>query len=88
MLWSTTRFQDIVNGGSGFTPRQLDDVRRVTMTFPDQTSVDYLRTLGVHNVLVLRDKIAGTPWEVSVDAPVDGLGITREEIGDVVVFRL
>ncbi|GIJ33774.1 hypothetical protein [Micromonospora sediminimaris] len=88
MLWSTTRFQDIVNGGSGFTPRQLDDVRRVTMTFPDQTSVDYLRTLGVHNVLVLRDEIAGTPWEVSVDAPVDGLGITREEIDDVVVFRL
>ncbi|MBX7269728.1 hypothetical protein KIF24_29405 [Micromonospora sp. Llam7] len=88
MLWSTTRFQDIVNGGSGFTPRQLDDVRRVTMTFPDQTSVDYLRTLGVHNVLVMRDQLAGTPWEVSVDAPVDGLGITREEIDQVVVFRL
>ncbi|GIJ08733.1 hypothetical protein ACFFMR_27575 [Micromonospora andamanensis] len=88
MLWSTTRFQDIVNGGSGFTPRQLNDVRRVAMTFPDQTSVDYLRTLRVHNVLVLRNKIAGTPWEVSVDAPVDGLGITREEIDDVVVFRL
>ncbi len=88
MLWSTTRFQDIVNGGSGFTPRQLDDVRRVTMAFPDQTSVDYLRTLGVHNVLILRDQIIGTPWEVSVDAPLDGLGITREEIGSVVVFRL
>lgn len=88
MLWSTTRFQDIVNGGSGFTPLQLKDVRRVAMTFPDQTSVDYLRTLGVRNVLVLRDKIAGTPWEVSVDAPVEGLGITREEIDSVVVFRL
>ncbi|GIJ81056.1 hypothetical protein SAMN05443287_107129 [Micromonospora phaseoli] len=88
MLWSTTRFQDIVNGGSGFVPRQLDDVRRVAMTFPDQTSVDYLRTLGVRNVLVMRDRIAGTPWEVSVDAPVDGLGITREEIDSVVVFRL
>ncbi|MEV6691326.1 hypothetical protein AB0M35_07645 [Micromonospora sp. NPDC051196] len=88
MLWSTTRFQDIVNGGSGFTPRQLADVRQVTMTFPDQTSVDYLRTLGVRNVLVLRDKIADTPWEVSVDAPLDGLGITREEMGSVILFRL
>ncbi|MFV2102212.1 hypothetical protein [Micromonospora sp. LOL_024] len=88
MLWSTTRFQDIVNGGSGFVPRQLEDVRRVTMTFPDQTSVDYLRTLGVRNVLVVRDQIAGTPWEISVDAPVDGLGITRDEIDSVVVFRL
>ncbi|MEV4662574.1 hypothetical protein AB0J85_11540 [Micromonospora echinofusca] len=88
MLWSTTRFQDVVNGGSGFTPRQLDDVRRVTLSFPDQVSVDYLRVLGVRNVLLMRDHIAGTPWEITVDAPVDGLGITREEIGDVVVYRL
>ncbi|BCJ59453.1 hypothetical protein [Micromonospora endophytica] len=88
MLWSTTRFQQIVNGGSGFTPRQLDEVRRVTMSFPDQTSIDYLRTLSVRNVLVLRDQVTGTPWEISIDAPVDHLGITREEIGTVVVFRL
>ncbi|MFV2112166.1 hypothetical protein ACFHW0_07460 [Micromonospora sp. LOL_025] len=88
MLWSTTRFQDVVNGGSGFTPQQLDDVRRVTLSFPDQVSVDYLRVLGVRNVLLMRDQIAGTPWEITVDAPVDGLGITREEIGDVVVYRL
>ncbi|WTF86302.1 hypothetical protein OH732_01405 [Micromonospora globbae] len=88
MLWSTTHFQDVVNGGSGFTPRQLDDVRRVTQTFPDQVSVDYLRTLGVRNVVLLRDQIAGTPWEMSVDTPVDSLGITREEIGSAVVYRL
>ncbi|WP_233512298.1 hypothetical protein [Micromonospora deserti] len=88
MLWSTTHFQDVVNGGSGFTPRQLDDVRRVSISFPDQTSVDYLRTLGVRNVLLMRDQVAGTPWEITIDVPVDGLGITREEIGDVVVYRL
>ncbi|SCL60588.1 hypothetical protein GA0070606_3297 [Micromonospora citrea] len=88
MLWSTTKFQDIVNGGSGFTPRQLDEVRRVSLSFPDQTSVDYLRVLGVRNVLLMRDQIAGTPWEVTIDAPVDGLGITREEMGQVVVYRL
>ncbi|MFY1597258.1 hypothetical protein [Micromonospora sp. WMMD737] len=88
MLWSTSRFQDVVNGGSGFTPRQLDDVRRVTLAFPDQTSVDYLRVLGVRNVLLMREHIAGTPWEVTVDAPVDGLGITREEMGNIVVYRL
>ncbi|MFJ8685936.1 hypothetical protein [Micromonospora wenchangensis] len=88
MLWSTTRFQQVVNGGSGFTPKQLDDVRRVSATFPDQTSVDYLRTLGVRNVVVLRDQIVGTPWEVTVDAPVDQLGITRQQVGNAVVFRL
>ncbi|MEU1884156.1 hypothetical protein ABZ491_01560 [Micromonospora rifamycinica] len=88
MLWSTSRFQQVVNGGSGFTPKQLDDVRRVTAAFPDQTSVDYLRTLGVRDVVVLRDQIAGTPWEVTVDAPVDQLGITRQQVGNAVVFRL
>ncbi|MEU5938912.1 hypothetical protein ABZ807_06925 [Micromonospora sp. NPDC047548] len=88
MLWSTSGFPDMVNGGSGFTPVQLDEVRRVTLAFPDQTSVDYLRTLGVRNVVLLRDQIVGTPWEVTVNAPVDQLGITREEVGDAVVFRL
>jgi hypothetical protein len=88
MLWTTSRFQDVVNGGSGFTPTQLDDVRRVTAAFPDDTSVRYLRTLGVRHVVLLRDQIVGTPWETTVDAPVDQLGITREEIGDAVVFRL
>ncbi|MEU8371518.1 hypothetical protein AB0C22_00130 [Micromonospora sp. NPDC048894] len=88
MLWSTSRFQQVVNGGSGFTPKQLDDVRRVTAAFPDQTSVDYLRTLGVRNVVVLRDQIVGTPWEVTVDAPVEQLGITRQQVGNAVVFRL
>lgn len=88
MLWSTTHFQDIVNGGSGFTPTLLEDVREVTTAFPDQASVEYLRTLGVRNVLIPRDLVAGTPWEISIDAPVDGLGIIREEIGNVVVYRL
>ncbi|MGK5441196.1 hypothetical protein ACSNN7_05120 [Micromonospora sp. URMC 105] len=88
MLWSTSTFPDVVNGGSGFTPTQLDEVRRVTLAFPDQTSVDYLRTLGVRNVVLLRDQIVGTPWEVTVNSPVDQLGITREEVGDAVVFRL
>ncbi|MEV0153455.1 hypothetical protein AB0H57_06895 [Micromonospora sp. NPDC050686] len=88
MLWSTTRFQDVVNGGSGFTPTQLDEVRRVTLAFPDQVSVDYLRALGVRNVVLLRDHLAGTPWERVVDNPVDGLGVTRSEVGSAVVYRL
>ncbi|MFF0368738.1 hypothetical protein [Micromonospora sp. NPDC005087] len=88
MLWSTSGFPDVVNGGSGFTPRQLDDVRRVTQSFPDQTSVDYLRTFGVRTVVLLRGQVAGTPWEITIDAPVDLLGITRQEIDGAVVYRL
>ncbi|GGO07087.1 hypothetical protein [Micromonospora parathelypteridis] len=88
MLWSTSGFPDVVNGGSGFTPRQLDDVRRVSQSFPNQTSVDYLRTLGVRTVVLLRGQVAGTPWEISIDTPVDSLGITREDVGSAVVYRL
>ncbi|MEV0213074.1 hypothetical protein [Micromonospora sp. NPDC050695] len=88
MLWSTSGFPDVVNGGSGFTPRQLDDVRRVSQSFPDQTSVDYLRTLGVRAVVLLRGQVPGTPWEITIDAPVESLGITRQDVGDAVVYRL
>ncbi|SCL15786.1 hypothetical protein GA0070624_0823 [Micromonospora rhizosphaerae] len=88
MLWSTSRFQDMVNGGSGFTPDTLARVREVTLAFPDTASVEYLRGLGVRNVVVLRDQLAGSPWERVVDNPVDGLGITREEVGSAVVYRL
>ncbi|MEU1395408.1 hypothetical protein ABZ403_04975 [Micromonospora zamorensis] len=88
MLWSTSGFPDVVNGGSGFTPRQLDDVRRVSQSFPDQTSVDYLRTLGVRSVVLLRGQVVGTPWEITIDAPVDSLGISRQDVGDAVVYRL
>ncbi|MFF5177101.1 hypothetical protein ACFY2Q_03620 [Micromonospora sp. NPDC000316] len=88
MLWSTSGFPDVVNGGSGFTPRQLDEVRRVSQSFPNQTSVDYLRTLGVRTVVLLRGQVAGTPWEITIDAPVESLDITRQEVGDAVVYRL
>ncbi|WP_235966233.1 hypothetical protein [Micromonospora rubida] len=88
MLWSTSKFQDMVNGGSGFTPVRQAEIRQVAESFPDQASVTYLRDLGVRNVVVLRDQIAGTPWETTIDVPVDALGITREEVGGAVVYRL
>ncbi|SCF43313.1 hypothetical protein [Micromonospora mirobrigensis] len=88
MLWTTTKFQQVVNGGSGFTPDQLDRVRGLTLNFPDAASVQQLRDLGVRNVVLLRDQLAGTPWERVVDTPVHQLGIAREEAAGVVVFRL
>ncbi|MGN9908016.1 hypothetical protein ACTMTJ_10755 [Phytohabitans sp. LJ34] len=88
MLWSTTRFQPVVNGGSGFTPVRQERTREAAKTFPDQASVDYLRELGVKTVVMLRDELDGTPWQAAVDLPVDGLGIQREEIGDTIVYRL
>nr|WP_246278592.1 hypothetical protein [Phytohabitans rumicis] len=88
MLWSTTRFQPVVNGGSGFTPTGQAETREITQTFPDQASVDYLRELGVKTVVLLRDQLVDTPWQAAVDMPVDALGIQREVVGNTIVFHL
>ncbi|MFJ8581498.1 hypothetical protein [Micromonospora sp. NPDC093277] len=88
MLWSTSRFQDMVNGGSGFTPTSQARVRDASVRFPDPFSVDYLRQLGVKTVVVVTGRLNGTPWEGILDRPVDGLGVTREEVDGAVVYRL
>jgi hypothetical protein len=88
MLWTTDRFEPVVNGASGFLPGTLAQVRQATRTFPDADSVSYLRTLGVETVVVLADRAIGTDWERALFATGDGLGITREEIGRSVVFDL
>jgi hypothetical protein len=88
MLWSTDGFPKIVNGLSGFTPASTEQLRTGTYNFPDPASVTLLRESGVRTVVVLPERIAGTPWAEVVNRPVDGLGITRQQIGDAVVFSL
>jgi hypothetical protein len=88
MMWSTDRFVPLVNGGSGFLPRSLTQTRQVTQSFPDAHSVEYLRSLGVATVIVLPDRVIGTPWEGARHATGAEFGVTREEIGDSIVFHL
>ncbi|MBX6751415.1 MAG: hypothetical protein IRY85_17420 [Micromonosporaceae bacterium] len=88
MLWTTDGFPPVVNGLSGFTPATQAEIRSQTERFPDRASVDLLRRYGVRTVVVLRDRVAGTPWANAPDAPVDGLGLTRTEIGEAVVYSL
>ena len=54
----------------------------------DPASIALLRDYGVRTVVVLRDRVPGTPWASAPDAPIDGLGITRIEIDQAVVFSL
>ena len=90
MLWSTTKFQKMVNGNSGFYPTDQTHTRDVVKSFPDQTSVDYLRQLGIRYVLVVRDRAAGGDYAkaATMETPVDGLGITREDQGDTILYTL
>jgi hypothetical protein len=88
MLWSTDRFADMVNGGSGLVPAELERTRRAVQTFPDVSSIAYLRGLGVRTVVVVRARASGTPWQDAESLPIDGLGINREVRPDAVVFNL
>jgi hypothetical protein len=89
MLWSTSRFQQIANGSGGFAATQQAELRQAVAAFPDAASVAYLRETGIETVLLLRSRVAGTPWERSGDIPVDTLGIRREDLDDnTVLFRL
>jgi hypothetical protein len=88
MIWSTDRFEKLVNGGSGFTPNSTSQIRELAKTFPDQASIDWLRDNGVRTVLVLKEHVRGTPYEPALTAPVDGLDIRREEAPDAVIFSL
>jgi hypothetical protein len=88
MLWSTTRFQVMANGSGGFAADRQAALRQNVAAFPDAASVQYLRSLGVTTVLLLRPQAAGTPWDRAGDVPVDALGIRREDLDDAVVFRL
>lgn len=88
MLWSTDGFGRIANGSASYTPPALNELRTATASFPDAASVAYLRQRGFRTVVVHRSRIAGTPWAGAADKGVDGLGITRRDAGDVVVFDL
>ncbi|WUI10284.1 hypothetical protein OHQ87_00895 [Micromonospora sp. NBC_00421] len=88
MLWSTDGFPKVVNGLASFTPQSQERIRAVSMTFPDVTSVAYLREIGVRTVVLLPGWAPGTPWADVAARPVDGLGISREMVGEDVVYRL
>jgi hypothetical protein len=87
-LWSTTKFQDMANGGGGFGAQAQNELRAKVAGFPDATSINYLDSIGVRRVLLLSDHIAGTSWENAGDLPVDNLDIRREDVPGAVVFYL
>ena len=88
MLWTTDGFPRITNGLAGFEPVSQAQTRMAIASFPDATSVAYLRGLGVRSVMAVPSRAGGTPWEGIADRPVDGLGITREDVDGVLVYHL
>ncbi|OIJ85392.1 hypothetical protein [Streptomyces colonosanans] len=86
MLWSTNGFPRIVNGSSGFSPASQERIRTVSASFPSAESIDYLRTIGVRTVIVLRDRVPGTRWQGAAYGSVAEFGVDRRDVGTAVVF--
>ena len=86
-LWSTAGFPTMVNGAAGITTRDHDRIRDLMQTFPDQRAVARLQALGVRSVVVIRARVAGTPFEPVLYA-TPGPGVTRQDIGPDILFTL
>ncbi|MFJ2753597.1 hypothetical protein [Streptomyces sp. NPDC087297] len=88
MLWSTYGFPRIVNGVSSFSPRGQQEIRAVSTGFPSVESIAYLRMTGVKTVVVLRDRIPGTPWQRITSTSSAEFGVSRRDVGTASVFTL
>jgi hypothetical protein len=88
MFFSTEGLYPLVNGYSGFTPASLDALRAAVAPFPDPTSVQLLRQLGVRQVVLLPALATGTRWEQAAGRSVDGLPLSRRLVGEAVVYAL
>jgi hypothetical protein len=86
-LWSTDGFPSVVNGASGITTPDHTAIRDLMHTFPDQAALDRLRAIGVRSVVVVRDRVVGTPFESALYAPAVP-GVTRRDIGPDVLYLL
>ena len=86
--WGIGPFPKMANAASSFDPQVILDVRSASQTFPDLRSVEFLRRIDVRSVILHRDLAFGTPWQDTADRPIAGLGITRRDEGELVVYDL
>jgi hypothetical protein len=86
--WGIGRFPTMADGALSFDPQVILNVRAAAQAFPDATSVQFLRSIGVRSVILHRDLAFGTPWQDTADRPVTGLRITRRDEGNLVLYEL
>jgi hypothetical protein len=86
--FSTADYTPISNGSTSFVPPRLERLRQELVTFPDAASVASLRELGLRAVVLHLDRAPGTPWADTASRSIDGLPLTREVVGQLVIYRL
>ncbi len=87
-LWSVDGWYRLADGSSGFDTTAITAMRDQIKNFPDAASVATLRALGVRTVVVLRGWVVDTVWEHSAERPITGLGVIKDDRGEVVIYRL
>ncbi|GID96688.1 hypothetical protein Adi01nite_61000 [Amorphoplanes digitatis] len=86
-LWSTAGFPTMVNGAASISTPDHQAIRDLMQTFPSAPSLDRLRGLGIRSVVVIRDRVLGTPFEAVLRAPPTP-GVTRRDIGPDILYTL
>lgn len=101
-LWqyfSTNGFYPIPTGNSTFDFPAVDDLRGGMSGFPDRASIEKLRYYGIKTV-VLHLKMPTLPGihgyalaepadsAAAAAKPIDGLGVTRRRVGDLVIYSI
>jgi hypothetical protein len=97
--FSTDGFYKIPVGNSTFDFPAVDDLRGGMSGFPDAASVEKLRYYGIRTVVLhlQMPKLPGIvgyalaePPDVHAAAarPIAGLGVTREQVGSLVIYRI
>jgi hypothetical protein len=97
--FSTDGFPKIADGNSTFDLPAEDDLRGGMNGFPDKASVEKLRYYGIRTVVLHLHmpklpglngaEISEPPDPVAAAAkPVAGLGITRRQVGNVVIYEV
>jgi len=98
--FSTNGFYKLATGESTFDIPAIDDLRGGMNGFPDKASVEKLRYYGIHTVVLHTVIPPGLPpeqgWVIAeppdpaaaAKKPVAGLGITRRQVGSVVIYEI
>jgi hypothetical protein len=88
LLWSSDEFPAMVNGRSSTNPTYTASLIAGSRGFPDAESVALLQREGIRSVVLHTRRVEGTPWEGAAERPIAGLPVTRERIGDVIVYEI
>jgi hypothetical protein len=87
MLRSVGDWRPRANGGSGYFPRSYLVLIRALQTFPDERSLEMIRSRGVRTLIVRADALGGTPWIKAPSLLMRWPGVTLiERSGAILIF--